>query len=217
MVDINLDLLNESLERVGKRELTKEDLQKFVIETLKHEINTLNERKKAYENGEIEEIEINDFPFYTDGYRSGILIKITDENIIPFRNEDGDEIQVLVLYKKDKDGQYQRDKNGNLIATDRCLMRLKTRKGFMSVFIGRSKVEELSEGEFYVLVGGLSEQWKVANSEEYHRRKQDGVEYLERPYYTLNVWQIAHITKSGNKVKINLPEVNWKTEENGTK
>ena len=168
-----------------------------------------------YAEGKIEnETEINDFPFYEKGNRTGVCIKLLDENIIPTLDNSGNEIQVRQLFKKDKNKQLIRDKNGELVSTGRCLMRIKARRGFMSVFIGLKKVEELDEGKYYVLTGGLTTSWKVAgtsgdNPEDYHKKQQKDVEY-ESSNHTLNVWQIGEIANKGGKIKILLPDCNWK-------
>jgi len=214
-----LSLLTQSLDLVGKRELPPKQLKEFALKTLKHEAKELTNRREMFDNKELEnEVDINNFPFYTDGYRVGIFIELNEENIFLFRDKDGNEIQVMQLYKKDKDKQYVRDDNSELIPTGRCLMRIKARRGFMGFFIGLSKVEALDEEQFYVLVGGLSTQYKIANSDEdqknYHRKKEEGVEYTDFPSFTLNVWQIAEVKNKGGKIKIITPECNWKEEEN---
>ncbi len=162
------------------------------------------------------EMEINNFPFYTDGYRSGVFIELKEDNILPFKDEDGKDIQVMQLFKKDREGDYALNENGKKIATDRCVMKLKTRKGYMSVFIGLSKVEAIEQEHFYVLVGGISTKWRVANSEEFetHKKKEEGVEYTDYPQYTLNAWQLGEIAKTkGGKLKIITPDINSKEEE----
>jgi hypothetical protein len=211
-----LAILNKSLDLVGKRDLPAEQLEEFIKNTLQHEVKEITIRKKMFEDEEFEnEIEINNFPFYTDGYRVGVFIELSGDNIFIFRDKEGNEIQVMQLFKKDKDGEFIFDKNGEKITTGRCLMRLKARRGFMSIFIGLNKVEAMDEENYYVLVGGLTTQWKVANSEdEYHKKKETGVEYTDFPSFTLNVWQIGKITKTkSGKLKIILPECNWKEEE----
>ena len=218
-----LSLLTQSLDLVGKRELAPKQLEEFVSKVLKHEVKEVVIRREMFNNNELEnEVDINNFPFYTDGYRTGIFIELNDDNIFLFRDKDGNEIQVMQLYQKDKDKQFIRDINtGELVPTGRCLMRIKARRGFMGFFIGLSKVEAIDEKHYYVFVGNLTTQYKVANSDEdpsnYHRKKEEGVLYTDFPSFTLNVWQIGEInrTKSG-KVKIKLPECNWKEEEEET-
>lgn len=211
-----LQILNRSLDLVGKRELPEEQLKEFIKDCLQYEVKELEKRREMFNNKELEnEIDINNFPFYTDGYRVGIFIELNEDNIFTFRDKDGNEIQVMQLYKKDKNKQLLRDKDGNLISTGRCLMRIKARRNFMGVFLGLSKAEAMDTDHYYVLVGGLSTQYKVANSEDdYHKKKEEGVEYTDFPSFTINVWQLGEVvtTKSG-KLKILLPECNWKTEE----
>lgn len=211
-----LEILNKSLDLVGKRELSETQLEEFIKKTLKYEVKEFTNRRAMFENKEIEnEIDINNFPFYTDGYRVGVFIELSEDNIFTLRDDEGNDIQVRKLYKKDKDGEYVRDKDGELVATERCLMRIKARRGFMGVFIGLGKVEAMDEDHYYVLVGGLTTQWKVANTEvEFHKKKEAGVEYTDFPSFTLNVWQIGEIRKTkGGKLKILLPECNWKQED----
>jgi len=211
-----ITLLNQSLDLVGKRDLPKEQLEEFILKTLEHETKEITIRKEMFKNEELEnELDINNFPFFTDGYRTGIFIVLKEDNIYKFRDKNGDEIQVMQLYKKDKDKQYVRDNDGELVSTGRCLMRIKARRGFMGVFIGLSKVQAIDEDNFYVLVGGLSTQYKVDNADdEYHKKKQEGVEYTDFPSYTINVWQVGEVKRTkGGKIKIVLPDCNWKEEE----
>jgi hypothetical protein len=212
-----LKILNDSLEMVGKRELDVEPLREFVLNVLQHDVKEIIIRGEMFRNKELEnEAQINNFPFFTDGYRTGVFIQLKEENIFTLKDDGGNDIQVKQLYKKNKNGDYVLGNDGELTPTGRCYMRLKSRCGFMSVFIGLSKAEALDEGKFYVLVGGLSTQYKVANTDEqtYHKKKEEGVEYTDFPSHTLNVWQIGEVvrTKSG-KIKILLPECNWKQEE----
>jgi hypothetical protein len=210
---ISLDLLNESLGRVGKRTLPKDELREFVMETLQHETAKLTERQELFDNGEIKENEINNFPFHTDGYHYGIYLHLTEDAIADMRGEDGETIQVRQFPKK-KNGEIVYDEEGNEVMSERCLMRLKTRKGYMSCFLGLSKAEFLDTDNHYVLVGGLTKKWLVANSDSsnsdnYHAEKKEDVNYTDRPSLTFNLWQIAQIKKKGKGISIILPELNW--------
>jgi len=211
-----LSILNQSLDLVGKRELAEDQLQEFITKTLKHEVKEFTSRRDMFNKKELEnEAQINDFEFYSDGYRVGVFIELKEDNIIPFKDENGDDIQVMQLFKK-KDKEFVLDEDGKKIPTGRCIMKIKTRKGYMSIFIGLRKVEAIDQEHFYVLVGGMSTKWKVANSEEYekHTKKKEGVEYTDYPEYTLNAWQFGEIAKTkGGKLKIMTPDVNWKQEE----
>nr|BDI55173.1 MAG: hypothetical protein [uncultured archaeon] len=213
-----LTILNQSLDLVGKRELSETQLREFIKKAREHEKKEYINRRDMFNNKEIEnEIDINNFPFHTDGYRVAIFIKLTDENIFTLRDDENNEIQVRQLYKKDKDGEYIK-KDGELVPTERCLMRIKARRGFMSFFIGLSKVEAMDKEHYYVLVGGLTTQWKVANSDDdpknYHKKKEDGIEYMNFPSFTLNVWQIGEVIRTkGGKIKIITPDCNWKEDE----
>ena len=215
-----LQILNNNLELVGKRELPKDKLEEFINQTLRHDVNESKIRREMFNNKELEnEVDINNFPFYTDGYRTGIFIKLIQDNIFTMRDDEGNEIQVRQLYKKDRSTkEYIYDAEGELIPTGRCLMRIKGRRGFMGVFIGLSKAEAINEGSFYVFVGGLTTQYKVANSDdEYHKKKEDGVEYTDFPSFTINVWQIGEIKKTkGGKLRILLPDCNWDKKEEKT-
>jgi hypothetical protein len=219
MVDINLDLLNESLDRVGKRELPEKELRDFIVEVLKHETHNLKERKQMFVEKKIVENDINNFEYFNDGYRCGVFIKMTEDAIMTFKSKDEkgniNETDIKVLFKKDKQAQYMRDDKGDFIPTDRCVMRLKCRLGFTGIFLGREKAEQLEKDESYVLVGGMSLQWKVANATEdiYHKKKEANTEYGDKPSYTLNLWQLGHIVLKNKKLIIELPACNWKPEE----
>jgi len=211
-----LDILNRNLDLVGNIELPKKQLEEFIDQTLKHDVRETMIRREMFNNKELEhEMEINNFPFYTDGYRTGIFVNLIPDNIWIQRDEDGNDIQVRQLYKKTKDGEYVYDEDGNKVATERCLMRIKGRRGFMGTFIGLNKVEAINEGGFYVFVGGLTTQYKVANSDdEYHKKKEEGVEYTDFPSFTINVWQLGEVKKTkGGKLRILLPDCNWKKKE----
>jgi len=220
-----LAILNQSLELVGKRELGADELRKFILDTLRHDVKEITIRTQMFKNKELDnEREINNFGFYEDGYRSGIFIQLKDENIFTLKDDDGNDIQVKQLYKKDGNGDYVFDNNGEMIPTGRCYMRIKARTGFMSVFIGLSKADALDTDKYYVLVGGLSTQYSVANPisdenhDKYHKKKVAGIEYTDFPSYTLNMWQLGEIKKlKGGKVKILLPDCNWKEDETETK
>jgi hypothetical protein len=192
--EVSLDLLNQSLDRVGKREMEKDDLLEFAEDTLSHETQKIKERTKMYQDGEIKENEINQFGFYNDGYHYGVFIKLVDDNIYKI---DGDDVMQL---PKKKDGELERDDNGDIIYTDRCLMRLKTRAGAMSVFLGIDKVQAISNEEktnHFVLVGGISES-------EYKGRKQ----------YTLNCWQIVSVRQRGKTIQYDADyNCNWDEDE----
>ena len=210
-----LQILNNNLDLVGNRELPKEQLEEFIRQTLQHDVKESTIRREMFNNKELDnEIDINNFPFFTDGYRTGVFVKLVPDNIWVQRDDDGNEIQVRQLYKK-KDDEYVLDDNGEKIATDRCLMRIKGRRGFMGIFIGLSKVEAINEESFCVFVGGLTTQYKVANTEnDYHKKKEEGVEYTDFPSFTLNVWQIGELKKTkGGKLRVLLPDCNWEKKK----
>lgn len=207
--EISLDLLSESLERVGKREMAKENLEEFVKSVLQHETEMLKKRTKMYSEGEIAENEINTYPFFNDGYHFGVFIHLKDENIYSLGKDDNGEDLAIKQLPKKKNNEVVRDEDGNIVYTDRCYMRLKTRIGGMSVFLGINKAESLEDDKHFVLVGGMSESYAVANSTEFHKQKEDGVEY-SRTYYTLNCWQIAKVEKKGKGINIKTDyECNW--------
>lgn len=215
-----LKILNDSMDLVGNRELDEADLRKFISNTLQHDVKEITIRREMFKNKELDnEAQINNFPFFTDSYRSGVFIQFKEDNIFTLKDDDDNDIQVKQLFKK-KDKEYVLDDNGEKISTGRCYMRLKARTGFMSVFIGLSKTEVIDMGKFYVLVGGMSTQYSVSNpisdndSDKYHKKKQADVEYSDYISYTLNVWQIGEVMRTkGGKLKILLPECNWKEEE----
>lgn len=216
--DNSLQILNNNLDLVGNRELPREQLEEFIRQTLRHDVKESTIRREMFNNKELEnEMDINNFPFFTDGYHTGVFIKLVPDNIWTQRDDEGNEIQVRQLYKK-KDNEYVLDDNGEKIATERCLMRIKGRRGFMGIFIGLSKVNAVNEGNFYVFVGDLTTQYKVANSDNdpknYHKKKEEGVEYTDFPSFTMNVWQIGELKKTkGGKLKVLLPDCNWEKKE----
>lgn len=192
--EVSLDLLNQSLDRVGKREMRKSDLLEFAEDTLAHDTQKIKERTLMYQNGEIKETEINQFGFFNDGYHFGVYIELIDDNIYQINGKD-----VIVLPKKE-DGELVRDDNGEIVYTDRCLMALKTRAGRTSVFLGLSKVDTISTEEktnHFVLIGSITE-------DEYKGQKQ----------YTLNCWQVVSIQQRGSNLKYNADyECNWSDDE----
>lgn len=220
---ISLNLLNESLDRVGKRQMEAGDLKKFVIETLKHETKMLQERKKEYDNEEISENEINNFEFYNDGYHTGIYIKLKDENIYSLgKDKDGEDIQVIQMVKKDpKTKEAILDENGDEILTNRCRMKIKSRLGGVGIFLGKNKLESLESGDnkHYVLVGGMTITNIVANPKSqnredmYHKVKEEGIKYSGRTF-TFNLWQIAEIFKKGKNLAYKVDfDCNWKEDD----
>lgn len=222
--EIDLSLLSESFERVGKRKLDKKDLKEFALNTIHFEISNLKERIKMYKDDEIKEFEINEFPFYSDGYRYGIVIQMIDDNIYPASykkgkdgkytyNEKGNRIPIHIkrMYKKGKDGNYL-SVNGKKVPTKRLLMRIKSRRGACALFIGESKGKYIEKEHHYVLIGGLSTQYKNKDTGLFEAKKEDSNEYEDRPSYTLNVWQIVGIEKKGKKLSLDLPDINWEDE-----
>ena len=226
MSNINLNLMRESIKRAGNKTLTEEELKVFILETIQHESKNLRERIKKAEEGEIKEGEINDFPFYTDGVRVGVLIEMSDENVLPATSkldEDGEPTLFMPLYKKNKDGEYIYDDNGNAISTGRILMRIKTRNGNMGLFVGETKFEEFVEDKFFVLIGTLKTQYKNLNTNKYVSEsqmlkqidyaKENGLlpdEYSAFKTYSLNVFQIGEVIQSGKNIKVKMPKCNWK-------
>lgn len=212
--EIDLSLLSESFKRVGKRLLEKDELKQFVLNTLQHEIANLKERTVQFNNKQIKEIEINEFEFFNDGYRYGIIIHMIDDNIYnASRKKDGTPVQVKRLYKYGKDGKHL-IVNGKKVPTKRLLMRIKSRRGSMGLFIGQNKVNYIDKDKHYVLIGGLQTQWKNKETGNYEDKKK-GQEYEDRPNLTLNVWQIANFEKKGKGITLDIPDLNWEKEENG--
>jgi len=209
----DLAILTESFARVGKRYLNTEELSKFIMDTLQHEALNLKERTKLYEKEEIIENEINTFDFFNDGYRYGVFIHLTDDNTLTAGYDDDNEpVKAKELFKKDRDGEFMYDDDGDKISTKRALMRFKSRMGSMGIFISLSMFKELEKDHYYVFVGSLQTQWKDLDSNKYVKEKEDGIKYSD-PTFTLNIWQFGEIVKKGQKLAISMPEVNFKREE----
>lgn len=223
---IDLTLISNSLERVGKNELPVEELKEFVMETLKYETYMLAEREKMVVDNEIKESEINDFNFYTNDHQTGVLIQLTEKHMYSVSIKDGKPVYARTLFKKGKDGRFLLDEEGNKIPTGRVFMRLKSRRGGMGLFISTPKFEELDKNGYVVLVGKLQTQYKNLTTDKYRTKNQMETEvlyaeehdlipddYSEFPSFSHNVWQIGKIKQKGKSIMLDLPDCNWKMEE----
>ena len=223
---IDLSLISSSLKRVGKNELPVEELKDFVMETLKYESMMLSEREAMVTEGELKESEINNFDFYTNEHQTGVLIQLTEEHMYSVSIKDGKPVYARTLFKKDKDGEFLEDEDGNKIPTGRVFMRLKSRRGGMGLFISTPKFEELDKEGYVVLVGKLQTQYKNLTTNKYRTESQMNVEisyaeehglilddYSEFPSFSHNVWQIGKIKQKGKTISLDLPDCNWKQEE----
>lgn len=216
MVDVDdLSLLTEAFKRVGKRTLDKDDLKEYIENVLKHEALNLRERSQMFKDKEIKENAINDFDFYNDGYRYGVFILLSDENVIKIKDKDDDDklVDAKRLYKRQKDGEYATDDNGELIPTKRIMMRMKSRLGGMMTFIGESKFDMMEQDHYYCFVGGMQIQWKDLDTNKYIKEKKKDGNYSDLPSYTMNVWQVGHIVKKGTKIVIEMNKCNFETED----
>ena len=223
---IDLGLISNSLKRVGRNELTVEELKEFVMEVLKYETHMLAEREKMVSEGGIIESEINIFDFYTNNHQTGVLIRLNEENMYSVSIKNGKPVYAKKLFKRGKDREFLEDEEGNKIPTGRVFMRLKTRRGGMGLFISTPKFEELDKDGYVVLVGKLQTQFKNLTTDKYRSQKQmeqeikyaeehDLIpdEYTEYPSFSHNVWQIAKIQQKGKNISMDLPDCNWKKEE----
>ncbi len=203
--NLDLEMFDEALERVGKREMSEDGLMAFVKELLTHETTNLKERVEMFDKEEIEEKEINQFDFYSDGYHFGILAHFNNDNLLTLEREkqdNGDSIEVKAKYV-DQDGK-------------RVRLVLRSRKGLVTIFTSTvwfMKLNELMEtSEHFVLVGGLQTKFKNSRTQEWEKVKQENEEYYEMENYTFNLWQLVHLIKKGKTIDLVSIE---KPEENG--
>jgi hypothetical protein len=222
---IDLGLISNSLKRVGRNELTVEELKEFVMETLKYESHMLKTREQMLSDKEIIESKINEFDFYTDDHRTGVLIQLKEEHMYSVSIKDGKPVFAKALFKK-KDGNFVVDDDGNKVPTGRVFMRLKTRRGGMALFISTPKFDAMDQDGYVVLIGKLQEQYKNLTTDKYlskvnmekeitYSEEHDLVpdNYTEAPSFSLNLWQIAKISQKGKSISLDLPDCNWKKED----
>jgi hypothetical protein len=208
----DLAIITESFDRVGKRWLNEEELKKFATNTLEHEALNLKERTKLYQEKEIDEKDINVFDFYSDGYRTGVFIYLSDDNTLTAGYDTNNQpVKAKQLYKKEK-GELLYDDDGNAIPTGRILMRFKSRRGGMGVFISNSLFEEIEKDKYYVFVGSLQTQYKNLDTNKYVKNRTEDGNYSD-PSFTLNIWQLASIVKKGQSIAIVMPKANFEQQK----
>jgi len=202
-----LEVLKGAYERVGKTELPEDELIEFIMETINHETQIITEREEMFQKKEIAENQINLFDYHTDGYRSGIFAQFSKENLFEFvpKDEDGN---VIEGGERTQAKPIDDDKT-------RYLIRLRTRTGFMGIFLGVEKLQELAkylkteEGFMVILVGGMSRQFKNLTTGEYDKTREEGENYSEIISYTLNLWQFGVLEVKGKQLQIVIPDI-WK-------
>lgn len=203
--NIDIKVIEDAFERIGKTELPESELLEFAKNTLINETKLLGERTKMFEAGEINEDEIGRFDFYGDGYRYGILTKINDDSLLTLERE------------KQDDGSYI-DIKAKLVddAGKRVRIVLRTRKGLVTVFLGASYfniLPSLSEkSENFIFIGGLTTKYKNMRTQKYDKVKDEDEEYSDFESYTHNLWQVVHIIRKGKSIELMAIE---KPTENG--
>lgn len=202
-----LETLKGAYDRVGKTELPEAELIEFIMETINYETQIITEREEMFQKKEIAENQINLFDYFNDGYRSGIFAQFSKENLFEFvpKDEDGNVIEGgEVIQAKPIDDD-----------RTRFLIRLRTRTGFMGIFLGVEKLQELSrylkteEGFIVVLVGGITKQFKNLTTGNYDKTVIEGEDYSEFINYTLNLWQFGVLELKGKQLQIIIPDI-WK-------
>lgn len=203
--NLNLEIFDEALERVGKREMKESDLLEFVKELLVHETTNLRERLKEFNDEKIEEKDINIFDFYSDGYHFGVLAHFNNDNLLTLEREKQDDGSVIEVKAKfvDEDGK-------------RVRLVLRSRKGLMTIFTSTvwfNTINELMDtSEHFVLVGGLTTKYKNSRTQEWEKVKSKDEEYFDMENYTFNIWQVVQLVKKGKSIDLVIVE---KPEENG--
>lgn len=194
--NLDIGIIEDALDRVGKRELPEEELLEFAKECLLYEKKMLNKRTKMFSDDEIEEKEINQFDFHNDdGYRYGVWVKFNNDSLLTLEREKDDDGNIIEIKAKpvDVDGK-------------RIRLVIGTRKGLMTVFLGMDWFDIINDlldkSEDFVLVGGLTIKWKNRRTQEWTETKEEKEEYYEREGYTYNLWQFVQIIKTGKGVKL---------------
>lgn len=215
--NINLGLI-KSQAKGKKTDLDRDDLEKFILDTLTYESINAEARQKLYDEGEIKEKNINDFDFYTEDGLTGIIVHLIKNNMLFVSYNDGDPLFILEMYKKNKKTKdFITDEDGEKILTNQVLLKIQSRKGPVSLFISRSKALEIIEvdGRVFVLTGRIQAKYFNLDTKKYVTEQKEDVNYGDYESYTLNVQQIGEVQmKANGDIKgIFLPEVNWKKEE----
>jgi len=203
--NLDLEIFEEALERVGKREMTEPKLLEFVKDVVVHETTNLKERLALFNEEKIEENEVNAFEFFSDGYHFGILAHFNNDNLLTLereKQEDGSIIEVKAKFV-DTDGK-------------RVRLVLRSRKGLVTIFTSTAwfnTINELTDNsEHFVLVGSLATKYKNSRTQKWEKVKEEGEEYFEMENYTFNIWQVVQLLKKGKSIDLVVVE---KEEENG--
>lgn len=181
---IELDKFDEDISKVGHNELPEDEVEQFAYDTLIHEQNITN-------NEELEDKEKMKEPFYTkEGMKQvGIYVQLIDDNIRILEWEDNEAVKV------------KRVKNQK----DRLRLVIRTRKGWVSLFLGVRHFDMLNElnekSGAFVFVGGLQTQYRNKRTKEYEKIKEKDEEY-DFESYTFNLWQLVHITQKGKETEL---------------
>jgi len=189
--NLDLNIVKEALERVGKRELKEEALLLFAKETVLHELTGLNHRTILWENDEIDEEEINNFDFYNEKvYRYGILHEFNEENLVTLEREKDEETGEITETKAKLV-----DEAGKLVR-----IVLITRLGWVTMFLSTNwfnTINEVSDkSDNFIFVGGLSTKYKNISAGTYDKVKNEDDEYSEFANYTFNIWQLVQLIQN---------------------
>lgn len=189
--NLDLKIIKEAIERVGKRELKEEPLLLFAKECVLHELAGLNHRTLMWENDEIDEDEINNFDFYEEkGYRYGILHEFNEENLLTLEREKDEETGEIVETKAKVV-----DEAGKLVR-----IVLITRAGWVTVFLSTNWFNTINDAsdksDTFIFVGGLVTKYKNLTTGDYDKVKDADDEYAEFKNYTFNLWQLVQLIKN---------------------
>ena len=189
--NLDLSVIKEAIERVGKRELKEEALLLFAKEAVIYELAGLNQRTLMWENDEIDEDQINNFDFYNEkGYRYGILQEFNEENLLTLEREKDEETDEITEIKAKLVGE-----NGKLVR-----IVLVTRAGWVTMFLSTNWFNTINEAadksDTFVFIGGLVTKYKNLTTGNYDRVKDEDDEYAEFKNFTFNLWQLVQIIKN---------------------
>lgn len=189
--NVDLSVIKEAIERVGKRELKEEALLLFAKEAVIYELAGLSNRTLMWENEEIDESEINDFDFYNEkGYRFGILQEFNEENLLTLEREKDEETDEITEVKAKMVGE-----NGKLVR-----IVLITRAGWVTMFLSTNWFNTINDAtdksDTFVFIGGLVTKYKNLTTGNYDRVKDEDDEYAEFKNFTFNLWQLVQVIKN---------------------
>lgn len=175
---IDLSKSKESIKKIGNIILKEPELYEFAQDTLAHEKEIENE--EDFSDDERAAVE-----FFNNEKQFGIYIELTEENLMLLETE-GEGEDKSEIRAKMVDGQ------GN-----RVRIVIKTRKGWVTVFLGLNYFELINElsnkSEDFIFVGGLTTKYKNTRTMQYEKTMQDGENYSELKSYTFNLWQLVQI------------------------